>query len=79
MSKKLENHIVDINKKVTAVEWLESEFIKLESTTGIYGIMYKLIDQAKEMEKEQHKMTYNAKLNRHYFDFEHFYNETFNK
>ena len=36
--------------KQTAVEWLESEFIKLESTTGIHGIMYKLIEQAKAME-----------------------------
>ena len=39
--------------KQTAVEWLEQEFIKLESTIGVYGIMYKLIEQAKEMEKEQ--------------------------
>jgi len=39
--------------KQTAVEWLESEFIKLESTTGVHGIMYDLIEQAKEMEKEQ--------------------------
>jgi hypothetical protein len=39
--------------KQTAVEWLEQEFIKLESTIGVYGIMYKLIEKAKEMEKEQ--------------------------
>ncbi len=39
--------------KQTAIEWLESEFIKLESTTGVHGIMYDLIEQAKEMEKEQ--------------------------
>jgi len=42
-----------MSKKQTAVEWLESEFIKLESTTGVHGIMYDLIEQAKEMEKEQ--------------------------
>jgi hypothetical protein len=39
--------------KQTAVEWLESEFIKLEQTIGVHGIMYELIEQAKEMEKEQ--------------------------
>jgi hypothetical protein len=40
-------------KQLTAVEWLESEFVKLESTTGVYGIMYDLIEVAKAMEKEQ--------------------------
>jgi hypothetical protein len=44
--------------KQTAVEWLESEFIKLESTIGVYGIMYKLIEQAKEMEKQEIINTY---------------------
>ena len=39
--------------KQTAVEWLEKQFVKLESTIGVYGVMYELIDQAKEMEKEQ--------------------------
>jgi len=39
--------------KQTAVEWLEQEFIKLESTIGIHGVMYELLDQAKEMEKQQ--------------------------
>jgi UDP-N-acetylmuramyl tripeptide synthase len=39
--------------KQTAVQWLEKEFNKLEATVGVYGIMYSLIDQAKEMEKEQ--------------------------
>jgi hypothetical protein len=40
-------------KEQTAVEWLEKEFNKLEATVGVYGIMYSLIDQAKEMESEQ--------------------------
>jgi hypothetical protein len=43
----------NMSKQITAVEWLESEFIKLESTVGVYGIMYELLDQAKAMEKEQ--------------------------
>ena len=42
-----------MEKKQTAVQWLEKEFNKLEATVGVYGIMYSLIDQAKEMEKEQ--------------------------
>ena len=39
--------------KQTAVEWLEQEFIKLESTVGVFGVMYELIEKAKQMEKEQ--------------------------
>jgi hypothetical protein len=39
--------------KQTAVEWLEKEFVKLESTIGVHGVMYELMEQAKEMEKHQ--------------------------
>lgn len=39
--------------KQTVVEWLEEEFIKLEATIGVYGKMYELIKQAKEMEKDK--------------------------
>ena len=42
-----------IINNMTAVEWLESEFVKLEATIGVYVIMYELIEQAKEMEKQQ--------------------------
>ena len=64
----------------TAVEWLEQEFIKLESTIGVYGIMYELIEQAKEMEKEQIEDAY--KQGQHdsdprETDAEDYYNETF--
>lgn len=38
---------------MTVVEWLEKEFIKLESTIGVHGKMYELIEQAKQMETEQ--------------------------
>ena len=38
--------------KQTAVEWLEKEFVKLESTIGVHGVMYELIEQSKEMEKQ---------------------------
>ena len=37
----------------TSVEWLEEQFILLESIIGVHGIMYKLIDEAKEKEKEE--------------------------
>jgi hypothetical protein len=37
----------------TAVEWLEKEFVKLEVTIGVHGVMYEIIEQAKEMEKKQ--------------------------
>ena len=39
--------------KQTAVKWLEEEFIKLEQTTGVYGVMYELIEKAKEIENNQ--------------------------
>ena len=37
---------------MTAVEWLEKEFVKLESTIGVHGVMYEIIEQAKEMENK---------------------------
>jgi hypothetical protein len=42
-------------KQQTAVQWLEKQFVKLETTIGVHGIMYELIEQAKAMEKEQIK------------------------
>jgi hypothetical protein len=38
---------------MTAVEWLEIEFVKLEHSTGVHHKMYELIEQAKEMEKQE--------------------------
>lgn len=46
--------------KQTALQWLEQEFVKLESTVGVYGVMYELIEQAKQMEKEQIIEAYQA-------------------
>ena len=40
-------------KQQTAVQWLEKQFVKLETPIGVHGIMYELIEQAKAMEKEQ--------------------------
>ena len=47
----------------TALEWLEYEFVKLESTIGVHSSMYHLIEKAKEMEKEQIIDAHNAGKN----------------
>lgn len=39
-------------KKISAVNWLEQEFVKLEKTVGVHGIMYELIEKSREMEKQ---------------------------
>jgi hypothetical protein len=39
--------------KRTALEWLEYEFVKLESTVGVHSIMYHLIEKAMVIEKEE--------------------------
>lgn len=46
-----------IMSKQTVTNWLEEEFIKLESTIGVHAVMYELLERAKEMEKQQ-KATY---------------------
>jgi hypothetical protein len=38
----------------------------------------KFLEQAKEMEKEQHRKTYHQGLNSNFQDFEQYYNETYN-
>lgn len=38
---------------MTAVEWLEMEIVKLEKDYAIPGNVYKLCEQAKEIEKQQ--------------------------
>ena len=67
--------------KQTAVKWLEKQFVKLESTIGVHGVMYEIIEQAKKMEKEQivdayDKGEFNQGCNG---DAEQYYNETFKK
>jgi hypothetical protein len=72
--------------KQTAVEWLEKEFVKLESTVGVHGIMYELIEKAIAMEKEQIvKARINGDENHSLIGekrkeyAEQYYNETYNK
>ena len=38
--------------EITATDWLEMEFIKLEKTIGVNHKMYELLEQAKEIEKQ---------------------------
>jgi hypothetical protein len=67
--------------KQTAVEWLEKQFVKLESTIGVHGVMYELMEQAKEMEKEKIENAYQQGYNNAYFNNpiskDQYYNQTF--
>ena len=67
-------------KKQTAAEWLEKEFVKLESTIGVHGVMYELIEQAKEMEKQQIMDAVDGfPIDKRHLDGEQYYNETYKK
>jgi hypothetical protein len=67
-----------MGNKQTAVEWLEQEFIKLESTIGIYGVMYELLEQAKKMEREQIVNAVDGfPLDKRHLEGEQYYNETY--
>ena len=50
MSNKKQNHIVEVNKMVTAVEWLFKELLNSEPNILEWN---KLLQQGKAMEKEQ--------------------------
>ena len=73
------------NNKQSSIEWyiIERHNIEIQSRLGLISpIEYdakliKIEEQAKAMHKEEQKIAYNAKLNDWYFDFEHYYNETF--
>lgn len=75
-----------IESKMTAIEWLEMEFVKLEAKYGIPGEIYQLCEKAKEIEKQQIIDAYSVgyitdfKLNSDYTTQtpEQYYNETFN-
>ena len=68
----------------TALEWLEYEFVKLESTVGVHSSMYHLIEEAMEMERMQIQDAYDAGLFDGSMDdvdnrlHKNYYNETFN-
>lgn len=52
-----ELYLITMMNNQTAIGWLEQEFIKLESTTGVYGIMYELIEKAKYIEQIKHEIS----------------------
>jgi hypothetical protein len=72
-----------MENKQTAVEWLIEELFKKIDYTQV---PQKLIDQAKEMEEEQHKETFKQSRQAKIFEkdmppvwesFEQYYNETY--
>ena len=78
MSNNKQDHIVDTNKMVTAVEWLFNDYVD----KGVITI--EAIEQALEMEKEQHIDAFNKGMNVSvdYFkgdiiNSEQYYNETY--
>jgi hypothetical protein len=74
------------NKQLTAVEWFSNKTWRLkvqlenkEITIGEYGVTYvELLEQAKEMEKEQMLECYlKADVFPRKYEFEKWYNETY--
>jgi hypothetical protein len=77
--------------KQTAVEWLESEMLEHYSPFDNHEFLYKVIKQAKEMEKERvidfakkfsdfNGLTFNEKeVSKEYLEklYDEYYNETF--
>lgn len=59
----------DKPRQQTAIEWLEEEMLKPNLS------MKEILNQAKEMEKDQHIKTWEAGLMK--VDFNEYYNETF--
>jgi hypothetical protein len=58
----------------TAVEWL---YLQMKKYCDDSNVPNDLLQQAKEMEKEDHKKTYYQGLNSNFQDFEQYYSETF--
>jgi hypothetical protein len=66
--------------KQSCIDWLEKEFVQLEYTIGVHSVMYKLLDKAKAMHKEEIESAYfkgYADNMNDEGDFEEYYNETF--
>ena len=73
----------------SVIEFLEMEFVKLEQTVGVYGVMYELLEKAKAMHKEEIKKSWMSAwkdsmanpLEDKYYEpeAENYYNETFGK
>ena len=87
MERDKQDHFVDVNEMIGAVHWLEQEFVKLESTVGVQGVFYELLEKAKVMEKKQHGQTWDDAMEnikarggndmRAWSDFDDYYNQRF--
>ena len=65
--------------KQTAVEWLYKEMIKKSVNDPSHNVLY-ILQQAKEMEKEQIKDAYwEGIFNGEFLDGQGYYNETYGK
>jgi hypothetical protein len=72
---------MEIKTKQTAVEWLESEISKF-NTVITKEYLFMLIEQAKEMEKQQIEDAFYATELDEFGDeitFQQYYNQTFNR
>lgn len=80
MSKEKQDHIVDVNKKVTAVEWYENEINRRgPKEDNPPKWLQELYNVAKKMEKEQIVNAWMATDNElQRLAAEQYYNETFN-
>ena len=87
MEKDKQDQFGDTNKMEGIVNWLEQEFVKLESTVGVQGVFYELLEKAKVMERKQHGKTWDDAMEnmkarggndmRAYSDFDDYYNQRF--
>jgi N-methylhydantoinase B/oxoprolinase/acetone carboxylase alpha subunit len=79
--KQEEDHIVDINKKVTAVEWLKDQlehFGNKHELTVSWNTLDELIEQAKEMHKQEINDAYKFGISDEYvIGSQRYYNEIF--
>jgi hypothetical protein len=68
-------------KTQTALDWLETEFVKLEQSIGVHNKFYELIEKAKAIEKQQMIKFANDFLFHDDTDLtaEQYYNKTFKK
>jgi len=73
-----------MNKKQTAVEWLINELSKTRDYQRVINEINQkstsvrdIIAEAKEMEKQQHKVSYWESLMSHFQTFEHYWDGTY--
>ena len=58
MTNNKQHHVGESNKMIGVVDWLEQEFLKLESTVGVQGVFYELLERAKPIERQRIENAY---------------------